>query len=449
MKIKNIAHLGLPTGQLRQGTKNIDHLAPIFQRFLTYFNVPNWDNCCNVGTAQLPVGFNAGSQELSYYNPETKQLVVIPVGGGGGGGDYIPLSGTEITSPVTGPIFMGDVMNNNFIAMSVPNIAIIGNGSEDISFIMGAANPINTNIGLVLDESDNHAPKIIAQAYGKVESTIKFDNMDYKTLQFPNANGTLVATVNGVAADVNGNVEVEGGGGGGGNYIPLSGTEVGSPVTGDIEISGTNGMKMIKSTQNGIFKALVFTDDDGITLVIDDGEGSDSQIILGLEELRLNTTGGYLTLTDESLFLNLNSSGASGIHALADYSNKLTDLHYVQKIYVDKQHSYSTTETLTGGTWIDGKPIYRKTFNLNNFGGTYNDPITGFFTIDLTAENIETCLPINGNFNDGSYVQNLHNAFSVIYDKANKKVVFFNIPAMASDGNLDWRVIVEYTKTTD
>ena len=25
-------------------------------------------------------------------------------------------------------------------------------------------------------------------------------------------------------------------------------------------------------------------------------------------------------------------------------------------------NSYSTTETLTGGTWIDGKPIYRKVF---------------------------------------------------------------------------------------
>lgn len=30
----------------------------------------------------------------------------------------------------------------------------------------------------------------------------------------------------------------------------------------------------------------------------------------------------------------------------------------------DKSYlSYSTEETLTGGTWIDGKPIYRRTFN--------------------------------------------------------------------------------------
>ena len=43
-------------------------------------------------------------------------------------------------------------------------------------------------------------------------------------------------------------------------------------------------------------------------------------------------------------------------------------LVYTQKIYVDKQHSYSTTEQVTGGTWINGKPIYRKSYTASVSG---------------------------------------------------------------------------------
>ena len=41
--------------------------------------------------------------------------------------------------------------------------------------------------------------------------------------------------------------------------------------------------------------------------------------------------------------------------------------------------SYSTSETLTGGTWIDGKPIYKKTYNVGvlvNGGGTISTSIS-------------------------------------------------------------------------
>lgn len=47
--------------------------------------------------------------------------------------------------------------------------------------------------------------------------------------------------------------------------------------------------------------------------------------------------------------------------------------------------TYSTTETLTGDTWIDGKPIYRKTFIVNN-------PVSGT-TVDVGTQ-IDTL--ING-----------------------------------------------------
>lgn len=43
-------------------------------------------------------------------------------------------------------------------------------------------------------------------------------------------------------------------------------------------------------------------------------------------------------------------------------STAVQEIKDYTKDYVDASNSYSTEETLTGGTWIDGKPIYRKVF---------------------------------------------------------------------------------------
>ena len=43
-------------------------------------------------------------------------------------------------------------------------------------------------------------------------------------------------------------------------------------------------------------------------------------------------------------------------------STAVQEIKDYTKDYVDAKNSYSTEETLTGGTWIDGKPIYKKTF---------------------------------------------------------------------------------------
>lgn len=43
-------------------------------------------------------------------------------------------------------------------------------------------------------------------------------------------------------------------------------------------------------------------------------------------------------------------------------STAMQEIKDYTKDYVDASNSYSTEETLTGGTWIDGKPIYRKVF---------------------------------------------------------------------------------------
>lgn len=56
--------------------------------------------------------------------------------------------------------------------------------------------------------------------------------------------------------------------------------------------------------------------------------------------------------------------------------------------FVDAKNSYSTTETLTGGTWINGKPIYRKAYHFN----TTLSVGQNIYTIDVGQANFDTLI---------------------------------------------------------
>ena len=62
----------------------------------------------------------------------------------------------------------------------------------------------------------------------------------------------------------------------------------------------------------------------------------------------------------------------------------VTNTEYWQMLCVGNAESYSTDEVCTGGTWIDGKPIYRRVFyaeNLTNASYTFPDAIEGLGTV--------------------------------------------------------------------
>lgn len=56
--------------------------------------------------------------------------------------------------------------------------------------------------------------------------------------------------------------------------------------------------------------------------------------------------------------------------------------------YVDAKNSYSTTETLTGGTWIDEKPIYRKAYHFNKMLSVGRD----FYTMNVGQADFDTLI---------------------------------------------------------
>ena len=106
------------------------------------------------------------------------------------------------------------------------------------------------------------------------------------------------------------------------------------------------------------------------------------------------------------------------------------------KNYVDNSNSYSTQEVKTGGTWIDGKPIYRKVLIAKNF---INGGEVGWAGLesDVASLNIDACLRCFAITNgDGSrYLQ-----FSPAKGGFN---------SYWSGINSGSKIIMEYTKTTD
>lgn len=103
---------------------------------------------------------------------------------------------------------------------------------------------------------------------------------------------------------------------------------------------------------------------------------------------------------------------------------------------------YSTTEQDTGLKWIDGKPIYQKTFIV-----TQNDTWE-----DLTSLNIDTCIEQKGTFNSVSgaclaFNINAGDNYPGIIDMElsnNRFRVYVEGWTLASA-----RVTLQYTKTTD
>lgn len=116
---------------------------------------------------------------------------------------------------------------------------------------------------------------------------------------------------------------------------------------------------------------------------------------------------------------------------------------------------YSTEETRIG-TWIDGKPLYRK--------GAYQriDPINGWTNISNSViDDIETVVSLIGTsfviskggvlsipYSDGSSFisARYQNAYNPSFPKGID--VFYNQSA-AAVGTCDITIVIEYTKTTD
>lgn len=109
--------------------------------------------------------------------------------------------------------------------------------------------------------------------------------------------------------------------------------------------------------------------------------------------------------------------------------------------------TYSTDE-IRIGTWIDGKPIYRKAYYVNAFANNSN------VYLDINVENVDTVISANGYAKNSSHTETifLNSSYSnAIYDaivweeSANK----LRLHSTSDRSGYSGYVWIEYTKTTD
>lgn len=95
--------------------------------------------------------------------------------------------------------------------------------------------------------------------------------------------------------------------------------------------------------------------------------------------------------------------------------------------------SYSTEETLTGGTWIDGKPIYRKV--LTGLSYSFTGAAWNGTNIDMAG--VDTLINVRA-FNGGTFQTGYYTRIV-----SNKLQVY-----VTSDANWGWNgpLVLEYTK---
>lgn len=112
--------------------------------------------------------------------------------------------------------------------------------------------------------------------------------------------------------------------------------------------------------------------------------------------------------------------------------------------------NYSEEEQVIG-TWIDGKPIYRKIFTtINETGGEYSQGVT-FYGKDYDLQNLDTLITgkVLTTGNNGVN-QETADVWYVRYNNSDAHKETWQINTLARyTGVTRYYIIIEYTKTTD
>ncbi|MBF00609.1 hypothetical protein [Flavobacterium coralii] len=119
------------------------------------------------------------------------------------------------------------------------------------------------------------------------------------------------------------------------NYLPLTGTADGNPITGNIEVEESTSI----FHDNGFYTSGIIVEDGGVNLYGYDTTGISCY-------LRFNQGGTGISFSS-------NSSTSRGIRGQQDFTHNITALDYTQKKYVDEL--VGTTIPLTGTA--TGNPI--------------------------------------------------------------------------------------------
>lgn len=111
------------------------------------------------------------------------------------------------------------------------------------------------------------------------------------------------------------------------------------------------------------------------------------------------------------------------------------------KDYTDEKCTYSTDEVVVG-TWIDGRPLYRKVVQFTTASG-------GDTTVDLSSLNIRKVVKIDGVVGSDSDAKPINFYYEGYYISPRYANNTMYIASSTAYGNTPACLVLEYTKTTD
>lgn len=156
------------------------------------------------------------------------------------------------------------------------------------------------------------------------------------------------------------------------NFIPLQGTEMGNPVTGDIEFDGVVRLKDSSSNKAFIFSPIAL-----VLSVTDSSEDKTSVVSStqsGFELYHLDNVSGAVKqilgqLGDNRGIVIRDEENEVGITGEDNYSSNYLDNSYVQKIYVDSQVGAITSNFSVykeSFTYSGGDNLFNLSFDATN-----------------------------------------------------------------------------------
>lgn len=227
-----------------------------------------------------------------------------------------------------------------------------------------------------------------------------------------------------------------------------------------------NNMNSIKKAVNENGQYVSATESNGEFTCTLEGNISQNDIVHILFDTNSTATPASLSVDGGNTFLNIldasgnsiNASELSGqsvslknagshfeVETLNSYSSSKA-MGYSAN-YVNGLNTYSTTETRIG-TWIDGKPIYRKVF-------TFVTPTNeNDYIINTNISNMGTVLSCNGGISatNGAltpipFTININGTFYYTSARVYNNNIYYK--GKSDYGNTNAFIILEYTKTTD
>lgn len=271
--------------------------------FYSIFNVKDFkeDTVLKIGEIQKQDGTLYTEAEFdTFYRTNTGNF------NGGGTAPYIPLAGTEVGSLVTGNIeFQGAGADLRIFSMGDSDILQNNITFGDGVFAFGIKNLIDGG-GSSIQVNENYIG-VIAQndsvgIKGSEDFTPNITDLDYTQKRYVDTKA-----------------------------IPITGTQVGNPVTGEIEMQEIGNNFWINGANSPDDKNSLIFSEGGVYLDYTNTASS--------QNITLLVGAGGVSINDNSL-------GSKGITSGIDYSPNITDLDYTQKIYVDERGAVSNATTV-------------------------------------------------------------------------------------------------------